>query len=443
MRFGIRAALVLAAFMYCSDAAACSCVGSGPPCQAFFQTDAVVFLGTVRGITDPGRTAANILDRRVVSFSIESALRNIQGSSVNVRTGLGGGDCGFDFKPGLQYLVYAYRHTDGHLSAGICSRTRLASEAAEDLAYLGTLPSTGAGGRMFGTINHWEHDPATRETVQYGPVADVQILLRGTRGTFSGTTDTAGKYSVSGIPAGSYDMEVLPPPAFSTRYQQRKIEFTDPRACRAEDFSLHYDGRISGTILDASGRPVPNVPLDLVAAAHPDLPLSIHVPNAISDGSGRLELIDVPPGSYLVAVGLKLPMDAETTYPVTYYPGTSARERARAIEIGAGSHVQLDPLRVAEPLPRQTLSGTVVLPDGTPVSGANVSLQGAHGAQAASGIRTDAQGRFTFRVFAGLTYTAHAWYNVPDDPGHRQVQATQVVRIAGAPASLRLVLSPR
>lgn len=65
--------------------------------------------------------------------------------------------------------------------------------------------------------------------------------------------------------------------------------------------------------------------------------------------------------------------------------------------------------------------------------------------QAAGGITTDDQGRFSFRVFEGLTYTVRAFYNNADDvrPQHRQVQTSEAVRIAGPPAPIRLVLSPR
>jgi hypothetical protein len=448
MRHLLRALVVFASCLVPSAADACSCTSPGPPCQALFQSD-VVFVGTVRSIT-PTPSPQDVepqhvtLERRVVRFAIERAVRGLEGRvlEVDVRTGSGGGDCGFAFTAGQRYIVYAYRHAQGWLGTGICTRTRLASEAADDLAYFGALPPTGAGARMFGTVNHWEHDPAKRTNVQHGPVADVQVLLRGPRGTYSAMTDTAGNYTVAGIPVGSYEVEVLPPPVFSTRHLQRKIEFSDPRACRAENFSLHYDGRIIGTLLDSSGRPAAGVRLDVVAADHPREPPSFYIEKAVTDGAGRFELADVAPGRYLLAVGLTLAMDAEVSYPTTFYPGTPMLERARPIEIGAGTHVELDPLRLPDALARHTLSGTIVRPDGTPMSGVGVSLSGPRAAQAAAGIATDAQGRFSFRVFEGVTYTVHAYYNAPDAP-QRQLRTFEVVRIAGPPAPLRLVLSPR
>lgn len=335
MRHLLRAFVALASCLYASSADACSCISSGPPCQNLFQSEAV-FAGTVTGIQPLEPPVERfVFDRRVVAFKVERAVRGIQGHTVDVRTGQGGGDCGFNFKIGERYVVYAYRHPDGSPGTGICSRTRLVTEAAEDLAYFAALPATGAGARMFGTVKHWEHDPATRSTVQHGPVADVQVLLRGPRGTYSAMSDTAGKYSIAGIPVGAYELEVLPPAAFSVRATHRKIEFTDPRACRAEDISLRYDGRIIGMLLDASGLPAPGVRLDIVAAEHPREPPSFYIPNPVTDGSGRFELVEVPSGRYLLAVGLTLPMNSEISYPTTFYPGTPTLERAGPIEVGA------------------------------------------------------------------------------------------------------------
>jgi hypothetical protein len=417
---------------------------SGPPCQALFQSD-VVFVGTVKSIATDEEAGSDqrLFGRRLVTLSLDRGIRGIKGSTVTVRTGQGGGDCGFDFKEGQTYLVYASRHPDGWLSAGICSRTRPLSQAAEDLAFIDAMPASGSGGRVSGTIKHWEIDPAAGGQVEHGPVPDVQVLVRGSRGTFSGMTDAAGKYSVAGIPVGAYEVEVLPPANFSTRYLQRKIEIKDARACRVEDFSLHLDGRIRGTLVDVTGKTVAGIRIDVVPAAQP-LQLSlVHPPNPVSDTAGRFELVDIPPGQYLVGVGLRPSMDAEIAFPSTYYPGTSEVSAAKVIEVGAGTQVDLGVLNLPEALRTHTLTGVVVMPDGTPVHKAHVALYSTRFLQGGMAVSTDELGRFRLRVHEGLSYTIRAFFNVIGQPARQQIHATQAISINGPPEPLRLVLTPR
>jgi hypothetical protein len=90
-----------------------------------------VFLGTVLSIW-PTPT----LEKRV-TLLVHKSWRGKGSEKVVVRTGLGGGDCGFRFKRGEKYLVYAYVH-EGRLSTHICSRTTNVVYAAFDLKILGT-----------------------------------------------------------------------------------------------------------------------------------------------------------------------------------------------------------------------------------------------------------------------------------------------------------------
>jgi hypothetical protein len=441
MRYVIRIiTMLLVAVAWAHPAGACSCLPSGPPCQNLFQSD-VVFVGTVTGLR-PMRTPETerlVLERRIVAFNVEKGIRGINGSAVDVRTGSGGGDCGFDFKIGERYVVYAYRHPDGWLSTGTCSRTRLAADAAEDLAYFGALPATGTGARLFGTVKHSERDYATQQTIQYGGVPDVQVLVRGSAGTFSAMTDTTGSYSIAGIRTGSYEVEFLPPAGFTTGGYRQKIEFTDPRACRVEDFWLHYDGRILGSLIDAAGQPVAGVRLDLVSAANPQS--SSFSTDLVSNDAGRFEIAGVPPGWYLLAVGFKPRYDDDKMYPATFYPGSSSVGTARQIAVRPSERVELDPLQLPPALTPRTLTGTVVMPDGTPVSGASVVLRSGT-SQASTVVRTDDRGEFSLRGFEGLTYTILAFYNVPGEPQRSQFEARHNVRVTAAPEPLRLVLAP-
>ena len=60
----------------------------------------------------------------------------------------GGGDCGYPFQTGTEYVIYAYKNSDGRLETGICSRTRPLAEAGDDVAYFHSMASAPATGTL-------------------------------------------------------------------------------------------------------------------------------------------------------------------------------------------------------------------------------------------------------------------------------------------------------
>lgn len=56
-------------------------------------------------------------------FKVADAVKGNLDTNLEVTTGLGGGDCGYDFKIGHRYIVYASVNS-GIYSTGICSGTK-------------------------------------------------------------------------------------------------------------------------------------------------------------------------------------------------------------------------------------------------------------------------------------------------------------------------------
>jgi hypothetical protein len=422
---------------------ACSCMSSGPPCQAYFQSDAV-FVGTVEAMTIrqtpldglPDR----LVDRRVVHVAIERAARGVTGAAVDLWTGMGGGDCGFDFKVGERYVIYASRHPDGSLSTGICSRTRLltAPEAAEDLAYLSAVPASGSGAHLSGSIKHRETDyaSATGKAVEYGGVPDVQVIARGRAGVFSGMTDQLGRYDIGGLPVGSYELEVLPPAGYSTLALGGRFEIKDVRACQIADFALHSAGRVSGTIVDAAGQPAAGLHVEIAPDNRLDQPVRNWIAaqgSPTTDSLGHFELTDIPPGRFVVGVGLTLTMNQRVTYPRTLYP---------AIDASAGSVADLGTLTLPAPLKKYELHGTAVDAEGAPIAGASIVVFGPRFEQLTMDVRSAADGTFTVPVLEGLSIRVHGSINLSTNP-FRQANGEERVTVSGPPAPIRLVLVVR
>ncbi len=138
----LAAALV---FALPQPAAACSCMAPPPPAEALEGADSV-FSGTVLSVTTAERdlgSMGRLTERRVV-VELERVWKGCEVAEgeerprrVELTTGMGAGDCGYDFNEGERYLVYAYEGRDDALTTGICSRTANLENAADDLAALG------------------------------------------------------------------------------------------------------------------------------------------------------------------------------------------------------------------------------------------------------------------------------------------------------------------
>ncbi|MEK6281002.1 MAG: hypothetical protein AABN95_11675 [Acidobacteriota bacterium] len=430
------------------DAQACTCMGQGAPCQAYGAT-AAVFVGTPIGVThtksEPGADGRSYTwAQRVFTFSVAESFRGVEGAKeVQVRTGQGGGDCGYNFRIGDAYLVYAYRDQSGQLYASICSRTRLVSSASEDLEYIRGIAKRAPGASLSGSVQQMRRNLETEETQKLGPLTDIEIVVEGEGLTLQVRTDKQGRYSLSNLPAGRYKVRPVPPAKLNTYEMAQSVVLHD-RGCAAADFYIYDNGRISGQATDSEGQPVPRIMVDLipVSQASSERPRSMFVS---ADDEGRFELKFVPPGSYLLGIrldGLGSPGDPETPFPRTYYPGVAAADSAAVIVLGEGEVVSGAVLKLLPKLRSRTITGTVVLPDGRPAALAQISYRDTAYTSPYSyhGIGADEQGRFTIQAVEGLSYMIKAYINA--DGGQRHAEPIEVPA-HGEPKEIRLVIVHR
>ena len=72
-----------------------------------------------------------------VTLGVENSWKERLPKEVVLFTGRGGGDCGYRFEVGEDYLVYAYDFSGTVLGTNICQRTMPLSGGADDLRILG------------------------------------------------------------------------------------------------------------------------------------------------------------------------------------------------------------------------------------------------------------------------------------------------------------------
>jgi hypothetical protein len=445
------AALTALTLATARDARACECASSGPPCQNAFQVDAV-FAGTVRNISalpddgPPLRPGEARIPRAVrVEFADLVAFRGIEASTVSVVTAGSGPACGYEFKESERYLVYATRAADGKgLATSICSRTRRLADAGDDVRFLQTASkATDTRARVYGTITHWERDLATGEPRDHGPVPDVVVTVHGLGSAFDAWTDARGRYEVT-APPGKYQVTAFPPPAFSARHLKQTIELRDARACFVADFGVQFDGRIRGVVRESSGEPAAGVSVEVMAAESVGKTGNIQTLRALSDAGGSFEFTEMSPGRYVVRVELTRRMDAQVVFPATFHPGTTDAALATVVQLDGGQHRQLDPMTLPPARRPYRLTGTVVFDDGSPASGAFISLRdgSATRRQVAVGIKTEFDGGFSFVVHQGLSYIAQASYW--DEAERKQVSGSVgPFVVSGDTGPLKVMLSPR
>lgn len=120
-----------------SVTSACSCVELSSVEEEFEHSKAV-FSGKVVDIKV--RRSLKGYTTQSVLFEVTKTWKGVEQSQIRITTGQGGGDCGYNFIKGNEYLVYAYESTmygAKSLVSTMCSRTDVLSSSQKDLAVLG------------------------------------------------------------------------------------------------------------------------------------------------------------------------------------------------------------------------------------------------------------------------------------------------------------------
>jgi hypothetical protein len=158
------ALLYLTTLLAPTSTLACSCAPPPPPepgatpyvVERTPNPDEAIFEGTVTKAQLKGSLfdakAGDLISADVdgdspfmlVSFDISHSYSAQQSKTFQLRTGLGGGDCGVTFEVGKQYLVYAFKNESGEFSTGICSGTSALDDSKAAIASLRGEPVASA-----------------------------------------------------------------------------------------------------------------------------------------------------------------------------------------------------------------------------------------------------------------------------------------------------------
>jgi len=408
---------------------ACTCAGSGLPCEDF-GTAAAVFAGTViseRVSEPPKKLERTEIDwvPRAVKFSVEQAYSGVTGTEIEVFTGRGGGDCGYPFGIGQRYLVYAYRHQD-KLSTSICTGTKLFKNATEDLAFLGTLSSARPGVTIHGGISLGDkkNEPLS---------SDILITIEGESQRKEVRLDAQGRYRVSGLPAGKYKVTLHLPDSLTTYQNEQEITLTD-RGCGAVGWYVVENGLVNGRVVNADGQPVAHILVGLVDPGSDPKENPIKLDR--TDDDGNFKFTAVPSGRFLIAVNhsrFPEPNDPTNAYPPSFYPGVIDKEQAQAITIGVGEKLNDLVVRVPSKRPSSVVKVSVVWSDGSPVAKAILSVTDVTQGESSlsHSVTTDEQGQGTLDGYVGQKVIIHArsdraW--VPS-PRNEPMERVEIVRL--------------
>ena len=396
------------------DAAACSCMSSGPACQAFWKTDAV-FDATVESIEMTTGPERDLGDRRVsspekrVRMTVRQALKGVTATGpLDVYTAEHDAACGYNFETGRRYLVFAWkRPADGRWVASLCSATQKYDGTGESAAFIASLTEPARGGRIFGTVRTFDRSFDYQHTSGERRLsAKVRLLGAGKE---QSATAANGSFEFRGLEPGRYQLDVEPPTGYASNYTSVTIDIPDGRACHEQLFHLAPAGRVTGLVVSADGRPAVNVQIELTPPETPIHPsYGLATLDARTRNDGTFEIVGVPPGKYIVGVNLKDLPSQYNPYPRTVYPSDGSGDAI--VQVGTTGSYDIGTWKLPPPLRVVKVSGVAQWADGKPAAGMFVGAWDVTGnpvewARGAGGAQVAADGSFTIELREGRTYS--------------------------------------
>lgn len=317
--------------------AACSCMagfGTEKPCENYWGTEAH-FLGRAISVEVMEGEKFSFWPRRF-QFEVLEGYIGVEGPTAEVWTGMGGGDCGYEFKIGQSYLIYAGRTPDGRLHTSICGPTQAASRAGDAIAYARQVAAGTAQSSLYGRVQLEQHRKEMR-TLDDG-VPNVTINIQGPDGEkFLVVTDREGYFEIKGQLAGKYTLRARTPRGLPL-IKPQTVEIL-PGQCAGALLEVPILGTFTGRIVDLDGIPLKGVTVSLYTIETKGEPPSA-VSTVETNSEGVYTFYYHPAGVYLIGTDVYKPLP-------NFHPGTRELAQAARFRLRQDTTVKLPDFRIS------------------------------------------------------------------------------------------------
>ncbi len=267
-----------------------------------------------------------------------------------------------------------------------------------------------------------------RITVDGRPKAGLVVeLLTDTNGPRrpigKATTSKTGKYMLTHVEAGTYDVspsapKLVVPNQGKSGQSGKSVTIETGENVKGIDFELVSKGSISGQVRNVSGEPVKGQTVEMIlrGETHYSRPFYSSAPgDHTTNDDGVYRISGVPPGRYIVKVGIGYGLALERSkksavyYPETFHPSADEASKATVVEVTNGRETTDVDITVGTPLKMYEIVGQlIVVETGAPVP--NVGLEV---------ITTSANGRGSTHLGGAFRSNVNGEFRIPNAlPGH-------------------------
>ena len=249
-----------------------------------------------------------------------------------------------------------------------------------------------------------------------------------------GKTDADGRYLLTGIQPGRYQIVPVAPAyvvaGLMMNYPPgRPLTLLAGEEVRDIDFRVEPGGVITGRITDADGNPVINEPVTVSSAeenaGQPRLVFDQR--DHATDDRGVYRVYGLPPGRYRVSVGRAgeagaVSIGRRKLFRRTFYPDATEQAQARLVEVKAGIESTDIDITVGRALKTYKVAGRFVTADtAQPVANVSVGFstvdpRGRRSGGFGPGTLTNARGEFQTGGIAPGRYVVYVMTNQMNNP---------------------------
>lgn len=273
-----------------------------PPMLCAQRNAPAIFIGHVTKAVGEERVRVEVLEgfKGVVS-----------GSVVELPSG-NGAMCGYDFKVGETYLIFASRSENGALGTGLCDANKRLSEVSD--AVLNDLQNLQRGfGRseIVGTLFRPRDGGG-----QFSALPNIRVTASRGGKSFHAITNKQGRFRIGLDGPGDYAISADLPDAL-TLVQAGHVHVTvEERACTLWDLAAVNNARISGRLIAPAGVDVQGIPINVTSTDGRATRMGVE-----TGVDGRFEVAGIEPGEYVFGINIPCIPYAGLPLEKVLYPG--------------------------------------------------------------------------------------------------------------------------